>query len=75
MADVAYHSQVLKKENGFSSDITNYAEKNNANLIAFAYHSDSLLPQFDTFAQSIITNKISVPVLIVNSKEAGNYFF
>ena len=75
MADVAYHSQVLIKENGFSTDIASYAGENNANLIAFAYHSDSLLPQFDTFAQSVITNKMSVPVLIVNSKEAGNYFF
>jgi nucleotide-binding universal stress UspA family protein len=74
-AGVTYLSQVLSKEKGFATDIPNYAVKNEANLIAFAYHSDSLLPQFDTFAQNVITNKNGVPVLVVNSKEAGNYFF
>ena len=70
-----YVANVIPKVKGFSTDIVNYAVKEKANLIAFAYHSDSLLPQFDTFAQSLITNKEGVPVLVVNSKEAGNYFF
>lgn len=70
-----YVPAVIPKVKGFSSDIVSYAVKEKANLIAFAYHSDSLLPQFDTFAQNLITNKEGVPVLIVNSKEAGNYFF
>lgn len=74
-AGVAYTTGVLPKVKGYSTDIVNYAKENGCNLIAFAYHSDSLLPQFDTFAQSLITNKEGVPVLIVNSKEAGNYFF
>ena len=74
-AGIPYQTKVLEKKKGYSSDIVNYAVENNAHLIAFAYHSDSLLPQFDTFAQSLITNKKGVPVLIVNSKEAGNYFF
>lgn len=72
---ISYVPVVLPKVKGYSTDIVNYAVKEKANLIAFAYHSDSLLPQFDTFAQSLITNKEGVPVLIVNSKEAGNYFF
>lgn len=72
---IPYVTEVLKKEKGYAIDIVNYAVKQNANLIAFAYHSDSLLPQFDTFAQSLITNKKDVPVLVINSKEAGNYFF
>lgn len=70
-----YVTAILPKVKGYSTDIVNYAVKEKANLIAFAYHSDSLLPQFDTFAQSLITNKQGVPVLVVNSKEAGNYFF
>jgi nucleotide-binding universal stress UspA family protein len=70
-----YVAAVIPKVKGFSTDIVTYAVKESANLIAFAYHSDSLLPQFDTFAQSLITNKEGVPVLVVNSKEAGNYFF
>ncbi len=74
-AGITYVTEVLPKVKGYSTDIVNYAVKSGCNLIAFAYHSDSLLPQFDTFAQSLITNKQGVPVLIVNSKEAGNYFF
>ena len=72
---ISYKTEILKKEKGYSTDIVNYAVKVGANLIAFAYHSDSLLPQFDTFAQNLITNKKNVPVLVINSKEAGNYFF
>jgi nucleotide-binding universal stress UspA family protein len=72
---IAYVTEVIKKKKGYSSDIPAYAVEKDAHLIAFAYHSDSLLPQFDTFAQNLITNKQGVPVLIVNSKEAGNYFF
>ena len=74
-AGISYKTEVLKREKGYAYDIVNYALKEEANLIAFAYHSDSLLPQFDTFAQSLITNKKDVPVLVINSKEAGNYFF
>jgi len=70
-----YVATVLPKVKGYSSDIVSYAIKEKANLIAFAYHSDSLLPAFDKFAQNLITNTDGVPVLVVNSKEAGNYFF
>lgn len=73
--NIPYVTEVLTKKKGYSTDIVNYAKSQDANLIAFAYHSDHLLPQFDTFAQSLITNKLGVPVLVVNSKEAGNYFF
>lgn len=72
---ISYVASVIPKVKGYATDIVNYAVKEKANLIAFAYHSDSLLPQFDTFAQNLITNKAGVPVLILNSKEAGNYFF
>ncbi len=72
---IAYATSVLPREKGYANDIVNYTRSIDANLIAFAYHSDRLLPQFDTFAQSLITNKEGVPVLILNSKEAGNYFF
>ncbi|MFT5821520.1 MAG: nucleotide-binding universal stress UspA family protein [Crocinitomix sp.] len=72
---VAYQTKILPKKKGYSTDIVNYTTEIGANLIAFAYHSDRLLPQFDTFAQSLITNSAGVPVLVLNSKEAGNYFF
>lgn len=72
---IAYQTKILEKKKGYSTDIVNYTTSIGANLIAFAYHSDRLLPQFDTFAQSLITNSQGVPVLVLNSKEAGNYFF
>lgn len=72
---LSYQTKILDRKKGYSTDIVNYTTSVGANLIAFAYHSDSLLPQFDTFAQSLITNKAGVPVLVLNSKEAGNYFF
>lgn len=86
----AVHSGLLSKqfkENGipcekavlkgksYHKEIVKYAVEHKSDLISFAYHSDSLLPQFDTFAQNLITNESGVPVLVVNSKEAGNYFF
>lgn len=72
---IPYVTAIVPKGKGYSVDIAKYAEENGADLIAFAYHSDSLLPQFDSFAQSLITNKNGVPVLVLNSKEAGNYHF
>jgi nucleotide-binding universal stress UspA family protein len=72
---IGYVTEILPKKKGYSNDVVNYTKSHGINLIAFAYHSDSLLPQFDTFAQSLITNKEGVPVLVINSKEAGNYFF
>jgi nucleotide-binding universal stress UspA family protein len=72
---VSYKTEILDRKKGYANDIVSYTTSIGANLIAFAYHSDSLLPQFDTFAQSLITNKEGVPVLVLNSKEAGNYFF
>lgn len=72
---LAYQTKILDREKGYANDIIKYTMSIGANLIAFAYHSDRLIPQFDTFAQSLITNKEGVPVLVLNSKEAGNYFF
>ncbi|HAY70792.1 MAG TPA: hypothetical protein DCX89_02780 [Saprospirales bacterium] len=52
-----------------------FGKKMGADMYAIAYFSDSLLPQFDTFAQSMITNEQKVPVLIINAKESGNAYF
>lgn len=70
---IPYKTAVLK--GSYGKEIVKYAISQKADLISFAYHSDSLLPQFDKFAQNLITNPEGVPVLVVNSKEAGNYFF
>lgn len=73
--NLAYQTKILERNKGYANDIVKYTTSIGANLIAFAYHSDRLIPQLDTFAQSLITNKEGVPVLVLNSKEAGNYFF
>ena len=72
--DLPYVTAVLEGKQ-YDKMIENYAIENKIDLIAFAYHTDSFLPQFDTFAQHLLTNDSGVPVLVVNSKEAGNYFF
>jgi predicted nucleic acid-binding Zn ribbon protein len=65
----------LNSNGNYGRKIINYVEKNNGGLIAIAYHSESLLPQFDSFAQDLITNKLGLPVLIVNSKLASALYF
>ncbi|MEJ6777190.1 MAG: universal stress protein [Crocinitomicaceae bacterium] len=65
----------LNSSGNYGKKIINYVEENNGGLIAIAYHSESLLPQFDSFAQDLITNKLGLPVLIVNSKLASALYF
>ena len=65
----------LKSSGGYGKKIMHYVKNNDAGLIALAYHSESLLPQFDSFAQNLITNKSALPVLIVNSKLASALYF
>ena len=65
----------LKSSGGYGKKIMHFVKNNNGGLIAIAYHSESLLPQFDSFAQNLITNKPGLPVLIVNSKLASALYF
>ena len=58
-----------------SEEILKYAKKNDCDMIAISYYSDSMFSQFDTIFQEIITNNEKIPALIINSKEVGNYFF
>jgi len=44
-------------------------------MIAFAYHTESLLPQFDSFAPNLINNKEKLPVVVINSKLASALYF
>lgn len=65
----------VKKSGSYGKKVYNYVKQNNCDLIAIAYHSESLLPQFDSFAQNLITNKDSLPVLVINSKLASALYF
>ncbi|MFT5859649.1 MAG: nucleotide-binding universal stress UspA family protein [Flavobacteriaceae bacterium] len=73
--EVTARVDILKKSGAYRKKVMNYAKKNNVDLIAFAYHTESLFPQFDKFAQGLITNKPGLPVLVINSKLASALYF
>ncbi len=53
----------------------NYCTDKQIDLLAIAYHSTSILPQFDTFAQDLITNSDLLPCVIINSKITSTFSF
>ena len=63
------------KSGSFGKRVIQYADANKIDMIGIAYHTESLLPQFDHFAQNLITNKAGLPVLIINSKLASALYF
>ncbi len=67
--------EILNKRGAYRKKVMNFAKNNQIDLIALAYHTESLLPQFDKFAQGLITNKQGIPVLVVNSKLASALYF
>ncbi len=65
----------LESRGSFTKKIEKHAAKEGAELLAFAYHSESLMPQFDAFGQSLITNSLKLPCMVVNSKLASALYF
>lgn len=63
------------KRGSYGKRVMSYVKANKSDLIAIAYHSESLFPQFDSFAPNLITNKEALPVLIINSKLASALYF
>jgi nucleotide-binding universal stress UspA family protein len=59
----------------YSKKIMEYARTHAIDMVAIAYHSESFLPQFDTFAQSLITNDSKLPCMILKSKQASSLYF
>lgn len=66
---------ILDSKGSFTKKIEKHAKAEAAELLAFAYHSESLLPQFDAFGQSLITNSLKLPTMVVNSKLASALYF
>lgn len=66
---------ILPSGGGYGKKIMQFVKQNDVGLIAFSYHTESLLPQFDSFAQNLITNKPALPVLVINSKLASALYF
>jgi len=67
--------EFVKDGGSYSKKIVDYAKENNIDLIAISYHSESLIPQFDKFAQNLITNDAKLPCLVINSKQASALYF
>lgn len=65
----------VPKSGGYGKKIMQFVKQNDVGMIALSYHTESLLPQFDTFAQNLITNKPALPTLIINSKLASALYF
>jgi nucleotide-binding universal stress UspA family protein len=73
--EVKCHVELLKSGGSYSRKIMHYSDEKEIDLIAISYHSESLLPQFDTFAQNLITNERKLPCLVINSKLASALYF
>ena len=74
-SDVKCSVEFMKDGGSYSKKIIRYCERHDIDLIAIAYHSESLIPQFDKFAQNLITNPNEVPCMVVNSKQASALYF
>ncbi len=66
---------LVKKRGKYRRKVLNHAKEHKVDLIAIAYHSESLFPQFDDFAQKLLINKQGLPVLVINSKLASALYF
>jgi len=66
---------LVKKRGKYKKKVLNYAKANKVDMIALSYHSESLFPQFDNFAQGLLTNKPGLPILVINSKLASSLYF
>lgn len=71
--DCDFH--LLSGNKSTQEKITAHANENNADLIAIAYHSTSLLPQLDGFAQTFLLNEARIPCLVINVKLFTKFYF
>ncbi len=69
---VKYELQELAGKQSFQDQVIEYSSKIAADLIAVAHHSESIIPQFDTFSQDVITNGHQIPVLIIDAHQVSN---
>lgn len=67
--------EIIDGSKSFHHKVMTFATEKNADLIALAYHSSSLFPQFDGYAQTLLTNKEQIPCLIINSKLLSKLYY
>ncbi len=73
--DIVCNIELLSVGGAYHNKIMNFCKEKDIDLIAIAYHTSSFLPQFDKFAQSLITNENQLPCAIINSKQASSVSF
>lgn len=66
---------LLNEKMSFHKAIMKYTKDNQGDMIAVAYYSSSIFPQFEKFTQNLITNEGNVPCLVINSKLLAKYFY
>jgi len=71
--DASIH--LFDQAGSFSKKIIEYSKENNAQLIATAYFSESLIPVLDNFHQGLIMNEAKIPVLIIQSQEVSFSYY
>ncbi len=67
--------EFISTSGSYQSKIISYCREKEIDLIAISYHTASILPQFDKFAQTLITNEDKLPCAIVNSKLASSLYY
>lgn len=66
--------QILEGSKSYTKKVIEFAKKNNADMIALAYYSSSIF-SFDSHFQSLITNELELPCLIVNAKLLSKLYY
>ena len=69
---VKYQISSLEGRKAFHTEVIEYGEKVGADLFAIAHFPETILPQFENFSQTLITNNLEVPVLVVNAQEVAS---
>jgi nucleotide-binding universal stress UspA family protein len=65
---------ILEGSKAYYKKIVEFADKNDADLIALAYYSSSIF-SFDNHAQALLTNEKNLPCLIVNAKLLSKLYY
>jgi hypothetical protein len=74
-SDVKYEMKLLDGSGSYLSQIMDYTEEINADMIAIAYYNQDVIQVFNKFAQNILTNDLNKPALIINSKSVSSQHF
>jgi len=73
--NIEYQAEYLKGSGSFQAKILEYGKKINASLFAVSHDSDKLLSKLDKFTQTMITNDLGRPTLIIHSQSVSTGYF